>query len=686
MDKTILARLGRKTHVSMSGLSQILKELRDEGHLHDLPAATRQTIKRARTAAISVLTAYGSLLVTITILLASPTRNHNLTYIQPAALLSWLSVECPMFRRFLTRVWTKCPCSYARPWKLVIYSDEVLPGNQLKHVNLRKLQTIYWSILEFGSHALSLEAFWFTLTVIRSSVVSRISGGMSAIFRILMAAFHDSSVADFLEGGVQVQLDHGPEIIVCRISTMISDLCALKQVIENKGTSGTIFCAECRNVLLERHAANIVQPHPRFNLKLYPATELDVNNFVMHTNTSVFETAKYLKDVSEKGTKTNLNAEQQYLGFNIVPDGIVLDERMNKLFPAITSLMYDWMHIFLVHGIFQLIVGLMINHFRRRPIGITHTNIHAFVSTFVWPTKFGGKSADGKDVFEKRSRDATYLQCSASEGLAVFPVFELFCTMFILGKFTEHEDRICECYFALCTVLRTLMNLANKAVPWAKLMELVVKFLKLFLEVWGEDEWIPKCHFALHLPLHLARHLILLNCWVLERKHKFAKNTANGLCNTGSPEAFEVPILEDILYHQHDFLSRDDTYPGQGTRLIRGRAAKPKEVDIARTWFGAWIVSASISREAANGVIHFSVGDAALANVGDILTVVEVLAHYDFAGTCASLVCPWTRMSQHVFRTCESTVFIATSELLDLCVYRVHDADPMLRHVVPCKF
>lgn len=33
---------------------------------------------------------------------------------------------------------------------MAIYSDEVSPGNQLKHTNQRKVQVLYWSLQELG--------------------------------------------------------------------------------------------------------------------------------------------------------------------------------------------------------------------------------------------------------------------------------------------------------------------------------------------------------------------------------------------------------------------------------------------------------------------------------------------------------------------------------------------------------
>ena len=682
IDPALLAQLGRRTHVSQSGLVQVLKELSEMGELASEPPS-RQSIKRARTAAACRSTVYGAILVFVMITLLDPLADSKLTYLQPASLLRWLSEESLPFREFLTAVWMAYPCSQSKPWRIVVYADEVLPGNQLKHVNLRKLQAIYWSILEFGVAALSLEQFWFTLTVCRSKIVERCPGGMSAIFRILIAAFFDSNIADFFEGGVVVRLSHGYQTLVMKMGAMISDLAAFKQVIQHKGHNGSLFCLECRNVI--DTTSRIRQPRDA-EFKLCPATETNVNNFIVHTDASIVETVQYLHAEKSRMNKGTFNKEQQYLGFNYVPEGILLDRHMNKLFPIISLVMFDWMHIYFVHGIFQLVVGLMLNRFATLHMG--HSIVHEFVSRFVWPSKWGGKSNDGRSVFEKRSSGAIYLQCQASEGLSVYPIFELFCKLYITNKFTQTEDDICECYYLLCSVIRMLRNLPNHRVDPAKLLDKTVQFLKKFIEVWGADEWIPKCHFAIHVPLHYMKfQRFLLNCWVLERKHKYAKNVANKLCNTNAPEKFEVPILEDILFHQLDFLRKPCSFPTTRTRLVNAQTASRASVQLLQQLFGSTLSIATVlqSKEAANGVIHFHAGDIAFAKVDNEPCVVEIINHYWAVDLTLSLVVPWTRVSTYTFTPSDQPVFVSTTDLIDLCISAPSEVDNV-QYVVPCKY
>ena len=68
--------------------------------------------------------------------------------------------------------------SAERPYTIAIYSDEVSPGNQLKHTNV-----LYWSLQELGPLRLSNESSCFVLAVVRTETVNDISGGMSQVAR-----------------------------------------------------------------------------------------------------------------------------------------------------------------------------------------------------------------------------------------------------------------------------------------------------------------------------------------------------------------------------------------------------------------------------------------------------------------------------------------------------------------------
>ena len=88
----------------------------------------------------------------------------------------------------------KFPPSSSRPWSLIFYSDEIVPGNVLSADTSRKLQMCYVSFAEFGPVNLAKEHAWFVVFATRSSVVTRIAGGMSQVTaQILRSILHSNT-------------------------------------------------------------------------------------------------------------------------------------------------------------------------------------------------------------------------------------------------------------------------------------------------------------------------------------------------------------------------------------------------------------------------------------------------------------------------------------------------------------
>ncbi len=77
----------------------------------------------------------------------------------------WLAVAtCTAFNGLLSSGKAAKPPTAENPWSLILYSDEVTPGNVLATQNLRKIQVVYFSFLELGAQALAREDSWFCVT------------------------------------------------------------------------------------------------------------------------------------------------------------------------------------------------------------------------------------------------------------------------------------------------------------------------------------------------------------------------------------------------------------------------------------------------------------------------------------------------------------------------------------------
>ena len=78
-------------------------------------------------------------------------------YQHPAAMFYHLCQTSARMSALVARAAAAKPSTLSRPWSVVLYADEVLPGNQLAYKNNRKMWAFYWTVLEFTSAGLSDE-------------------------------------------------------------------------------------------------------------------------------------------------------------------------------------------------------------------------------------------------------------------------------------------------------------------------------------------------------------------------------------------------------------------------------------------------------------------------------------------------------------------------------------------------
>ena len=180
MAATKILEAHRKSFVSQRALAEILQLLPEE---EDQPATSRATLKRKRDDKMNLTTPYGPLWKELTGFTMKEGPPLKVSYIDPLALLWHACNQGGGFQEFLQNCAARNPCSPAHPWDICLYVDEVSPGNQLKPVNERKLQVLYFSLKQFGGLALSKEDTWFVLTAVRSTDVKRLSNGMTQLMK-----------------------------------------------------------------------------------------------------------------------------------------------------------------------------------------------------------------------------------------------------------------------------------------------------------------------------------------------------------------------------------------------------------------------------------------------------------------------------------------------------------------------
>ena len=135
----------RLPHVSASALSVILSEQE-----HERPEVyCRNAIREARNNRATEQTPYGTL--TTRMDMECLDGSHATVFVVNLFAMLFIAAKtCRGFSYMLKRALEAHPSTYETPWSLVIYADEVVPGNQLSFKSRRSAHSahLHWRTVE----------------------------------------------------------------------------------------------------------------------------------------------------------------------------------------------------------------------------------------------------------------------------------------------------------------------------------------------------------------------------------------------------------------------------------------------------------------------------------------------------------------------------------------------------------
>ena len=161
-------------YVSQSALESIAADIRRYG----LPELTsRRDMYEASNVALAEYNTFGELLVKV------PLHGTEKEMVDSLAvnLLSYIDAATSQkgYQLLVDKTLALRPSTPEDPWNLVLYADEVDPGDPVApRAHTRKIWSFYFSFLEFGEHVLSKEEAWLTCRIERTIDVPEISAGM----------------------------------------------------------------------------------------------------------------------------------------------------------------------------------------------------------------------------------------------------------------------------------------------------------------------------------------------------------------------------------------------------------------------------------------------------------------------------------------------------------------------------
>ena len=242
------------------------------------------------------------------------------------------------------------------------------------------------------------------------------------------------------------------------------------------------------------------------------------------------------------------------------------------------EVMYDWFYIYLVHGVANMEIGLLLC--RMSVHGFDLEDLDSFTNNFTWPAQFRGGAP--RDVFSSRNGDGP-LKCSGSETLNARTALRVYILLFVWETAGLDLKKCCVSFLKLCSVLDRLQSIARGVtVRHLELEQCIVQHLESFKDAHGTASWIPRCHMALHLGPMLKHHNMLLSCWTHERKHKLCKNFANNRLDTS--KHWELPLLQDVFASRVEAFEHTCKYASVPRLSGRTKASvKENEAECSRT-------------------------------------------------------------------------------------------------------
>jgi hypothetical protein len=239
-----------KPGCSARALSAILQDIAANGLP---PMVDRNSLRLARNQIMQADTDYGNILQRITVIDKDDTPQH-IPIADRFASLSYFVKNSDTesetgFQRFLKQKLLEHPPTIDNPWNIILYSDEVTPGNVLAVINNRRFHAIYWSFMELGSNALSREESWFTLMLEFSTWVNLMHAGLSQVFKQCIKQFFQPDGYNFATNGILLQFPDGDIRLWARLGGVLQDGGAHKYVWHLRGDGASKFCVLCKTCL-----------------------------------------------------------------------------------------------------------------------------------------------------------------------------------------------------------------------------------------------------------------------------------------------------------------------------------------------------------------------------------------------------------------------------------------------------
>lgn len=448
------------------------------------------------------------------------------------------------------------PSTFDKPWRLIVYCDEIIPGNVLGRAT-RKCWCIYATFLEYGQH-LSQEDAWLTLATERTSFVSQLDAGVSQMLNHVLLSIFCHPACNPTQGMLLPGPNGGARFFFT-FAMLLADGAAQKLASSSKGDSGDKFCILCANV---RGSAPPQEDPDDPNQLVH--TTFKYSDLVIVQDQELLDS--YARLDAKKHTTTSKQFEhwQKATGWTWSKNALLLSQPLLEkgLLKPCQQFCHDWMH-----GILQGTAPVVLYH----TLAIVSQEglpvwsmLERYTKEWVLPAAW--KCGHVHQLFDKKKvekyKNSQRFACQASECLTLFPLVRHFLHTLV----AKHGQCLeaCEAFFATATVIDIIHQGCHHglATP-AALLQAIEKAIQTFVHL-DVAPLIKKWHWLLHLPDTLSRFQTLPSCFTCERKHKVISRFATPMVATKS---FDQALLGQVLCQEICTLQEPDLFQA-GAHLV----------------------------------------------------------------------------------------------------------------------
>ena len=226
------------------------------------------------------------------------------------------------------------------PCRLIIYADELVPGNPYRPEKARTVWCVYWAFADWPQWLLQRSFAWPVFGIIRTDKVNRLQNSVSHLMRRVLKVFFNT-VGHSMQRGIVLPIGSDSFHVTAIFAGFLGDLAGHKEILQWKGASGKRVCHEC---------ANLISNYSNADAGDIPLTCSDLSKFGRLSNEAIYGV---VDDLGEKalvlGT-TKFKELQTEVGYNHCPSGLLLDRELRPLFKPAEHCLRDWMHTLVGDG------------------------------------------------------------------------------------------------------------------------------------------------------------------------------------------------------------------------------------------------------------------------------------------------------------------------------------------------